>query len=189
MTRNINVFTPVVVVAQSETFNWVVQAAEIPSGDSAIEVESNDWPLPISEYTVTPTAPVSVTVPKTAATGSYDFDCDPSAPNALEQTLVVIEQLACDPCAGATVSPGGYFVWVNDGPKAATIEPDPNNANFWPLPDDRYEVPPNDWLVLQVPSNAADGEYAIIVSNPDGKGRCAALGQPKIIVTSGQGGL
>lgn len=186
MTRKINVFTPVVVVAQGESFSWVVQPAEIPNGETSIDVESDEWPLPSEEYTVSPDSPQSVVVPSNAETGSYSFDCDPADPNAISQTLIVIEQLAADPCEGATVEPGGYFIWVNDRSDPAVIAPDPNNSNFWPLPDDQYEVAPNDWLVLRIPDSAEPGEYPLVVSNGQGKGRCPQLGQPKIIV-SGDG--
>ncbi|HTV15028.1 MAG TPA: hypothetical protein VME68_09945 [Acidobacteriaceae bacterium] len=188
MTRSINVFTPVVVVAQGETFNWVVQPAEIPPGDASVNVESGSWPLPDDEYIVSPTSAQSVTVPTSADPGTYTFECDPPDPNVTSQTLVVIAQLAGDPCQGATVQPGGYFIWVNEDPESAFISPDPGNTNFWPLPDDQYEVPPNDWLVLKVADNAQPGEYNLVVTKPHGRGRCPQAGQPKIIVGSGTTG-
>jgi hypothetical protein len=186
MTRNINVFTPVVVVAQNETFNWVVEPAELPPNESSIDVESDDWPLPNDEYEVSPNTPVSVTVPAKADPGSYSFDCDPNAPNAHEQTLVVIKHLGGDPCGGATVAPGGYFIWINDTNGPAIIKPNPNNPSYWPLPDDQYEVPPNDWLVLQVPDNVEPGDYPIDVTDGKGGARCTLMGQP-IIIVSGDG--
>lgn len=181
MNRNINVFAPVVVVAQGEAFNWVAQPAQSPNGPISV-APAGTWPLGTSPFTVTPGTPLPVHVPANAACGTYTFACTPVDPNVASQTLYVIAHAPSDPCDGATAEAGGYFVWVNDDADAAFIAPDPSNSNYWPLPSDQYVVPPNDWLVLRIPDGATPGGYPLVISKPRGVGRCPQMGQPKLNV-------
>lgn len=190
MIRNINVYNALVVVSLGEKFNWVGTPGELPSGASIVVAQSgtDPWPLDQTSYTVTSSAPsVEAQVARDHAhLGTFSFACTPANPNVTDpQTLVVIKNPNCQPCDDVTVAPGGYFVWVNEDREAVFISPDPANTNFWPLPDDQYEVAPQDWLIVHVPDDAAPGDYNLVVTGPDKGGRCDRQTQPKLSVGGG----
>jgi hypothetical protein len=182
--RNINVFSELVVVWPTETFSWVVNSAEIPTGSSSIVVSSSDWPLPESSYTVTPEAGVTVTVGQDPGEQGT-FQCNPPAPNVGTQRFLVASQVPVSVCNNVSVTPGDYFLWENSNAEPVVITPDESNENFWPLPDQEHEVPANGWLALQVPSDARDGDYTLVVTSANGGAVCPEAAQPKIIIQSG----
>jgi hypothetical protein len=182
--RNINVFSELVVVWPGETFSWVVNSAEIPTGSSSIVVSSSDWPLPDPSYTVTPGTGVSVTVGKDPGEEGT-FQCNPPAPNVETQRFLVAAQAPVSVCSNVTLIPGDYFLWENGSAEPVLISPDESNENFWPLPEQEHEVPAHGWLALQVPSDAQVGEYTLVVTSANGGAVCPEAAQPKLIVQSG----
>jgi hypothetical protein len=177
--RQFNVFSELVVPYPGETFLWVVNAAEIPSGNS-VTVSSSDWPLTLPSYTVTPGPGTSATA---EGSGSGTFECDPTAPNVSEQTIVLASQPPISFCTDVEVLPGDYFIWENNTAKPVLIAP--SGENWWPLDGEQHEVPPNGWLTLLVPTVAEDGEYSLNVT-AEGAGVCPEAGQPKIIIDTGK---
>jgi hypothetical protein len=180
--RQFNVFSEIVVPYPGETFLWVVNAAEIPSGNS-VTVSSSDWPLANPSYTVEPGPGTSATAASTGDPGT--FECDPPAPNVSEQTIVLASQAPISICNNVEVLPGDYFIWENTTKKPVLIAPDPGNKNYWPLEGAQHEVPPNGWLSLLVSTEAEDGEYTLVVST-EGAGACPQATQPKIIIETGK---
>jgi hypothetical protein len=180
--RQFNVFSEIVVPYPGETFEWVVNAAEIPSGNS-VTVSSSDWPLALPSYTVAPGQGTSATAKGSGSAST--FACSPAATNVSTQNIVLASQAPISICSNVNVLPGDYFIWENNTPKPVLIAPDTNNSNFWPLESGQHEVPPNGWLAVMVPTEAEDGEYALTVST-EGAGVCPQAGQPKIIIDPGK---
>ena len=182
--RTFNVFSELVVPYPGETFAWVVNQAEIPTGQTSITVSSSDWPLTESSYVVVPG-------PGTPATAEDEpgieatFACDPPAPNVDTQTLALAAEAPISVCSDVNVVPGDYFIWENTTAGPVTITPDDNNTNFWPLPGQSHEVPANGWLALQIPDDADDGEYTLVIATENGGAVCPQAAQPKIIIQSG----
>ena len=84
----------------------------------------------------------------------------------------------------SAVVAGDYFLWFNPNAVPLTVEPDEGNENFWPLPDQQHVVPAKGWLALQVPEDAEDGQYTLMVTNANGT-VCPQDAQPKLIIISG----
>jgi hypothetical protein len=187
MTRQFNVFSPIIVVYEGETFQWVVTQAELGKASSiTVEPADDDWPLDQPSYTVTPLAPATAKV--TGNVGA-DFECDPPANNVAEQKIITTATPAGPACNGVTVAPGNYFIWLNEEADTVIIRPSAANANYWPLPQPHYAVPPNSWIAVAIPADAAEGSYPVTVTDKAGQPQCLQLGQPIIIVQSdGAGG-
>jgi hypothetical protein len=179
--RSFNVFSEMIVPYPGETFNWVANAAEVPSG-STITVSSSDWPLTESSYTVTPGTPTQATA-NNEPNAEGTFECSPAAPDVTTQNIVIAAVAPVDVCDDVAVIPGDYFIWQNDTSETVIITPDPGNENYWPLPGEQHEVPPSGYLTLQIPTNAAPGQsYDLVVATAGGGAACPQAGQPKIIV-------
>jgi hypothetical protein len=178
--RKFNVFSPLVVVAPNETFEWVLMEAE---GTSVTMEPVTTWPLTAGEYIVeagTPLAATAANQPNVEAA----FTCEPLPNNVTSQKIVVASQGLIDVCQNVNVMPGDYFIWKNDTAKTVSIVPDGGNTNFWPLSSQDHEVPPNGWSAVQIPSTATlDQSYTLVVTFEGGAG-CPQLAQPKIIVGS-----
>ena len=186
-TRSFNVFSERIVVWPGESFQLVVHHDETGSG-VAVEVTISGVSLtPPGPYSVTPTVPVTVTAPATAAQGT--ITCDPPAPAVATQNIVVA-MLKAGVCDDVEVTPGAYFIWENTQVNPVVIRAAPGNENFWPLPDEEHEVPAKGWLPLQIPTDAIvndDENLACelkltlngkdFICNPRGT-------QPKIIIDS-----
>jgi hypothetical protein len=182
MTRQFNAFSPVIVVYEGETFQWVVTQAELGKASSiTVGPAEDDWPLDKPSYTVTATTPATAKV--TGNVGA-DFECKPPANNVTEQKIITTPNPAGPACDGATVAPGNYFIWLNDTADTLIIRPSPSNPNYWPLPQPHYAVPPNSWIAVAIPAQATEGNYPITVTNKAGQPQCPQLGQPIIIVQS-----
>jgi hypothetical protein len=180
--RQFNVFSPVVVVYQNETFQWIVTAQELGSSSSiVVQPSGGAWPLDKPSYTVTAAAPVTAKVTGTAGAG---FTCNPPPTNVTAQKIVTTPRAAGSACNATTVAPGDYLIWLNDSTDTLFIAPDPGNANYWPLPQPQYAVPPNSWIAVAVPSEAANGSYPITVNDKLGQPQCLTHAQPIIIVQS-----
>ncbi len=177
--RQFNVFSELVVVAPSETFEWVVNSIEIQQGNS-ITVSSSDWPLTAPSYSVSAGTGTQATAQNTPGIAGT-FSCTPSAPNVRLQTLVTAAQGFISVCDDVSAKPGDYFIWQNTTSKHVRIAPDEGNDNFWPLPGQEHEVPANGTLALQVPAEAEVGEYLLTVTS-EGSAACPQAGQPKIII-------
>jgi len=180
--RQFNVFSELVVPYPGETFLWVVNAAEIPSGSTSITVSPvTDWPLTETSYVVVPG-------PGTQATADTDpgdeatFACTPAAPNVTTQTIALAAQVPVSICSDVTVSAGEYFIWENTTSGTVTITPDDSNKGYWPLPGDQHQVPANGSLPLLVPEDAINGNYVLVVATESGGAACPQAAQPKIIV-------
>ena len=191
--RQFNVFSEQVVVHPSEQFQWVVNQAEIPSGDSQVTVQGSgsSWPLNQTSYNVTPSAPVPATVNSNAARAQATFQCTPPAQEVTAQSIIVACAAPFDVCDEVNVQPGDHFFWKNTTGQDVTIAPDPENEEFWPLPQQQYVVPAGDILHLQIPDNATptgSNPCNLTVTCPSGP-VCGdrMTGQPKIIVGSSQG--
>ncbi|HEX4008269.1 MAG TPA: hypothetical protein VHX60_18990 [Acidobacteriaceae bacterium] len=185
MQRQFNVFSPVIVVYEGESFDWVVNPAELGTA-SAITVlpAEGTWPLDKPSYTVTPGTPVKA---KVIGNVGADFMCDPPALNVTTQKIITTPCAADGPCNGAVVAPGNYFIWLNETADTLMAEPDPANSNYWPLPQPKYAVPPKSWIAVEVPAYASAGSYPVIIANKLGAPQCPQLGQPVIIVQSNGG--
>lgn len=186
--RQFNVFSPVVVVAQNETFQWIVTQAELGTRAKNIIVEplaGSTWPLDQPSYTVTPSAPASAKVTGNVGSG---FTCNTPPNNIASQKIVVTARAAGGPCAGTTVAPGDYLIWTSESANTMFVAPDPANPNYWPLPQPQYAIPPNGWIAVAVPAEALNGTYTITVTDKAGEPQCTDKTQPIIIVQS-NGGL
>lgn len=185
--RIFNVSSPVVVTYPGEHFAWTVNPSQIPSGDTAITVQPNagvNWYLDKNSYSVGSGSNQAAKVSKQAVPGEYLFHCSPGALNVATQRLIIVPKPATDPSQDVNVLPGGCFIWVNENQALTTIEPDPANNNYWPLPQPAYVVRPNSWLALEVPTDALAGSYGLIVS---GGSAYRLRGQPKIIIGTSLG--
>ena len=182
--RQFNVFSELVVPYPGETFLWVVNQAEIPTGNTSITVESDDWPLTEASYVVTPGTGTQATADQDPGEEAT-FACTPPAPNVETQTLALAAQPPVSICVDVTVVPGDYFIWENTTNATLTITPDDNNDNYWPLPGQQHQVPANGWLALQIPEDAEDGNYTLVVAMEGGGTACPELAQPKLIIQSG----
>jgi hypothetical protein len=181
--RQFNVFSELVVPYPGETFEWVVNQAEIGSNTSAT-VSSNNWPLTQASYTVSPGSPTQATAQSTAnITGQ--FTCSPPAADVTNQVMVISADVPVNVCNDVNVAPGEYFIWQNDMTVSVIVTPDPANINFWPLPEQQHTVPPNGYLTLLIPEDATtEQEYPLVVGLETGVAACPEAGQPKIIVGS-----
>lgn len=184
--RQFNVFSEKIVTHPGETFEWIVNQAELPSGSTSVTVEptGSTWPLSAPSYVVVPGTPLEATVNGQARTQA-GFQCNPPAPDVSAQTVIVASNTPFDVCDEVNVMPGDYFFWKNDSSEPATVKPSTGNTAFWPLPDQSYTVAANGVLHLQVPTDADDGSYTLLVETESGGDRCPQLGQPKIVVESG----
>lgn len=176
--RQFNVFSPLVVLSPGETFTWIMNKAQ----GASVTVQPSSgtsWPLEKSSYTVTPAASASAKVTgNTAAT----FTCTPPAKNVTTQKIIMTTKVAGPACDGASAAPGGYFIMLNESAETLIIAPDPANANYWPLPQPKYALPPNSWIAVAIPSDAANGTYPVTVTDKLGTPQCPQQGQPVIIV-------
>ena len=178
--RQFNVFSPLVVLFPGETFQWIMNKAEGPS----VTVQPSpgtSWPLDKPSYVVAPNAPATA---KVIGGTNATFACTPPANNVTTQKIILTARVAGPACDGASVEPGGYFIMLNESAETLMIAPDPANANYWPLPQPRYAVPPNSWIAVAVPSDAANGSYPVTVTDKLGVPQCPQQGQPIIIVQS-----
>ena len=184
--RQFNVFSPLVVVYQNETFQWIVTPKELGSSSNVVVQPSGPgaWPLDQPSYTVTPNAPATAKVIGGAGSG---FTCTPPATNVTAQKIVTTPRAAGSACNATTVAPGDYLIWLNDSADTLFTAPDPNNDNYWPLPQPQYAVPPHSWIAVAVPSEAASGSYPITVTDKLGQPQCLTHTQPIIIVQGGGG--
>jgi hypothetical protein len=188
MQRQFNVFSPVIVTYPNETFEWVVTAAELGTNTSVtVEPADGSWPLDQPSYVVTADTPVSATV---TGNTDADFECKPTpAPNVTVQKIITAPLPSNPACNGAVGVPGDYFIWSNETfVDTLIIKPDPASGLYWPLPQPYYAVPPNSWIAVEIPDDAIEGAYPVIVENKLGQPQCPQLGQPVIIVQS-NGGL
>jgi hypothetical protein len=179
--RQFNVFSPLVVLFPGETFQWIMNKAEGPS----VTVQPSpgtSWPLDKPSYVVAPNAPATA---KVIGGTNATFACTPPANNVTTQKIILTARVAGPACDGASVEPGGYFIMLNESAETLMIAPDPANANYWPLPQPRYAVPPNSWIAVAVPSDAANGSYPVTVTDKLGVPQCPQQGQPIIIVQPG----
>jgi hypothetical protein len=181
--RRFNVFSELVVSYPGETFLWVVNAAEIPTGSTSVTVSSNSWPLTQGAYVVTPGTGTQATAENSPGADAI-FSCTPPAPNNDEQSMVIAAQAPSSVCTDVNVAPGEYFIWDNQTNHAITIKPDENNKNYWPLPGEQHVVPANGWSSIQIPGDAEEGEYTLVVAS-EGNAVCPENAQPKIIIQSG----
>lgn len=185
--RQYNVFSPIVVVAEGEQFQWTVNPAELkatPKQQIVVQpIPGAGWALDQPSYTLTVAAPSAAA--KVTGNLGTGFVCQPAANNVGGQKIIVTPNAANAPCDGASVAPGDYFIWTNDSADTQIIRPNSNNANYWPLPQPHYAVPPGSWIAVQVPSDAANGSYPFTVTDKLGGTQCPQEGQPIIIVGSG----
>lgn len=186
MIRSFDVYTPRIVVYPGETFHWTVTDAESTGG--VVITPVNQWPLNADSYKVSATAPAAATVQQGTAGQEVLFTCQPPAGNVMQQTMIVAQQCAGNPCNGAIVEPGGQLIWTNDTDDAIIVRPSPGNPEYWPLPDPEYAVPPQGWLVLDIPVDAVvNKSYGLVISTlgPEPKANaCPGLrGEPVIIIT------
>lgn len=150
-TRSFNVFSERIVVWPGESFKFGVYPSEVGTG-AEIEVTISGVSLtPSGPYNVSPTGPVTVTAPGTAAEGT--ITCAPPDPGVTTQNIIVAA-LKADVCGDVQVNPGDYFIWENTQESPVLITAAPGNENFWPLPDEEHVVPANGWLPLQIPTDA-----------------------------------
>lgn len=182
--RQFNVFSELVVPYPGETFLWVVNAAEIPPGSTSIIVASSDWPLTAASYVVTPGTGTQATAEQEPGEQAT-FTCTPAAPDVETQTLALASQAPVSACSDVNVVPSDYFIWENTTNEIITITPDENNSNYWPLPGQEHQVPANGWLTLQIPEDAAEGEYTLVIATENGGSACPEAAQPKLIIQSG----
>lgn len=186
MTRQFNVFSPIIVVFEGETFQWTVNGAELgKSPQIVVKPSAGSWPLDKPSYTVTPTAPATAKVTGNIGTG---FICDPPANNVGTQKIITTPKPAGPACDGTVVAPGNYFIWLNETAETLMVAADVTNPNYWPLPQPRYAVPPHSWIAVAVPADAVEGSYPVSVTDKTGKPQCPQQGQPIIIVQSDAGG-
>jgi len=177
-----NVFSELVVTHPTETFEWVVNQSELPSGSTSVTVSptGSSWPLSASSYTVVPGTPTPATV---NGSGQAGFQCNPAAPNVSTQTIIVTRHAPFGMCDDVSVDRGDYFIWKNDTANAVVIEPDPANSDFWPLPSQSYTVQPHTRVHAQIPADAVRGKsYSLLVQTESGSGVCPQNTQPKLSV-------
>lgn len=181
--RKFNVFSALVVPYPGETFEWVVNANEIASGDT-VTVSSSAWPLTFPSYTVQPGHPATATASnKPGAKGN--FACSPPANNVTTQTIVVASQAPVSICNNVVVMPGDYFIWENTNPKPVLIKPDDANPDFWPLSSQEHMIAANGYAATLIPTDATVNSYTLIVTM-EGTAVCTQTAQPKLIVGSGK---
>ncbi|HEX4036949.1 MAG TPA: hypothetical protein VHX37_02740 [Acidobacteriaceae bacterium] len=183
MQRQFNVFSPIIVVCEGETFLWTVNQAELGSA-SQVVVEpllGGTWALDQPSYSVKPNAPATAKVVGNLGT---PFMCTPRAGNVGTQKIITTPKPPSAACAGATVAPGNYFIWLNESAGTQIIRPNPNNPDYWPLPQPHYAVPPHSWIAVAVPADATDGDYPVTVTDKLGGSQCPDDAQPIIIVQS-----
>lgn len=181
--RSFNVFSELVVPYPGETFQWVVNQAEIPQGQTSVTVSSSQWCLQNPSYTV---SPGSGTQALANGSGAGTFSCNPPAPEVQSQSIVLAAQTPIDICEDVAVEAGDYFIWQNDTNETVVITPDDTNAGYWPLPSQQHTVPPNDFLTLQIPQDANDGSFLLVIATENGSEVCSQAAQPKLIVGSGK---
>lgn len=183
MQRQFNVFSPIIVVYEGETFLWTVNQAELGTASQVVvaPLSGGTWALDKPSYTVTPNAPA---VAKVVGNLGTPFMCTPAAGNVGTQKIITTPKPASAACDGATVAPGNYFIWLNESVETQIIRPNSNNPNYWPLPQPSYAVPPNSWIAVAVPTDAADGSYPVTVTDKLGGSQCPNEAQPIIIVQS-----
>jgi hypothetical protein len=181
--RSFNVYSEQIILWAGEVFNFILNANEVSTGDSVV-LTSSDWPLPPGPYTVKAGTPFAVTA-GTVLGAQGTFTCTPPAPDVTTQT-VMIAAVKVDICTDVSVNPGEHFIWENAQSSPVLISPDPDNDNFWPLPDQEHWVPAKGWLVVQVPADAQSGTNYTIKLTMNGKPfSCNPMGtQPKIIIGS-----
>jgi hypothetical protein len=182
--RQFNVFSELVVPYPGETFEWVMNPAE--GSTVTLSPSNGSWPLANPSYTVNAGTPTSATA-SGEANSQGDFQCSPAAPGVTTQKIIVAAQAPIPVCEDVVVVAGDYFIWQNDTANAVSITPDPGNSNFWPLPSQEHEVPANGHLALQIPTDAEEAEYTLVVTSEGGGAVCPEAAQPKIIVGSNMG--
>ncbi|HEX4067622.1 MAG TPA: hypothetical protein VHZ09_16500 [Acidobacteriaceae bacterium] len=183
MQREFNVFSPVIVVYEGETFRWTVNQAELGTASQIVvsPADGSVWPLDKPSYTVTPSTPATA---KVTGNVGVDFECSPPATNVGEQKIITTPHPAGPACNGVTVAPGNYFIWLNESAETLIIRPNTANPSYWPLPQPSYAVPPNSWIAVAIPSDARDGQYPVTVADKLGQPQCPDETQPIIIVQS-----
>lgn len=171
--RQIDAYTTPVKVYAGEQFEWTTTE---PAGTTVTiqPVAGQSWPLTQPSYSVTAGAPVAAQVNSTSAGHVAQFQCSPSAPTSPETMAVAIGLYS--PCDQITVQQGQCFGWQNNTGKKVHIK----GTGTWPK---LHEIDNGAIVMVYVDADVAAQPYPLSVSEPNGKGVCADLGNPKIVVT------